>query len=112
MSATYFQKIESLLLSFNRAEYTTDVQKWDWLKLDEVSPLELAQTVDAGGHVGAELQVSRQYLQLVHGQIREQHDTVLFHSHDQSCLTLVTSWQHLHVVPCAEQLAQLFSLEL
>ena len=44
--------------------------------LDHVSELELAERVDASGHVRAELLVPRQHLQLVHRQVGEQHHHV------------------------------------
>ena len=68
------------------------------VQLDHVSKLELAQRVDAGGHVGAELEVARQHFQLGQVDVGEQDNHVLLDTHNQTGVSLVTSTNHFHVV--------------
>lgn len=49
---------------------------------------------------------------LVHGEVREQDDEVLFHSDDEASVALVSPGDHLHVVAHPEIFPQLVSWKL
>lgn len=49
---------------------------------------------------------------LVHGEVREEDDEVLLHPHDEACVALKPTSDHLHVVPHLEVLAKFLGWEL
>lgn len=103
--ATHGENLEAFLFQAHYHAYGLRVQH------HQITPLELAKRVDTCGHVRAELQVTRQHFQLVHGQVGEEHHTVLLNTDNQSSVTLITPLQHFYVVALLEEFAQLACLE-
>lgn len=52
------------------------------------------------------------YLQLVHGEIREENDHVFFHSNDKPSVTLIAASNHFDMVALVEVLLELMSQKL
>lgn len=61
------------------------------VQVDEVAPLKLSEGIDSAGHVCTELEVLRQDLHLVHGEIGDEHHPVVLHPHYQTRVPLVSS---------------------
>lgn len=56
--------------------------------------------------------MNKQHRHLVHGEVGEEDDEVLFHSDNEACVPLVPAGDHLHMVAHPEVFLQLVSGEL
>ena len=90
--SVHVQHLEALLLNLNNHSHSLGVN------LDQVSKLILSQGINPGGHVCAELEVLRQSLGLVHGEVGEEDDEVLLHPDNQPRVSFVTTSNHPHVI--------------
>ena len=90
--AVHVQHLEALLLDLNDHPHSLRIN------LDQVSKLVLTQGVNSCGHVGAELEVLGHRLELVHREVGEENNQILFHANNQSCVALISASNHPHMV--------------
>lgn len=62
------------------------------VQVNEITPFKLAERVHPARHVRAELEILREDLHLVHGEIGDEHHPVVLHSHHQARVTFVSTW--------------------